>query len=340
MSDLESSLIGFCAAAGADPLLVQGAGGNVSWKENGVLRVKASGTWLADAATRDIFVGVDLAALQGAIDRRDYAVVSTAVSGAGLRPSIETLLHAVMPHTVVVHLHAVEILAHLVRRDGEHDIDRRLGRALHWAMVGYFKPGAELAGAVGQVVDREGDVKVVLLKNHGVVIGGSDVGEIRSTLGVLTDRLREPVRADLLPPRPFGSTPYCSASAGYVPVDDPQLHCLATDGTLFDRLAADWVLYPDHVVFLGPRAHCYDSVGELQSALAGVAELPEPVFVRGVGVFVTRAFGKARSAQLRCYFDVLVRQPEGAILAPLPEAQIADLLGRDDEKHRMRSSGG
>jgi hypothetical protein len=39
---------------------------------------------------------------------------------------------------------------------------------------------------------------------------------------------------------------------------------------------------------------------------------------------------------LRCYFDVLLRQPEGAKLDPLPAEQVADLLGRDDERHRMR----
>ena len=39
----------FCSRIGADPLLVQGAGGNVSWKKGSVLWIKASGTWLAHA---------------------------------------------------------------------------------------------------------------------------------------------------------------------------------------------------------------------------------------------------------------------------------------------------
>ena len=37
------------AALGADPLRTQGAGGNTSIKRDGVMWIKASGTWLADA---------------------------------------------------------------------------------------------------------------------------------------------------------------------------------------------------------------------------------------------------------------------------------------------------
>ena len=38
------------ASVGADPLLVQGAGGNTSLKQAGLLWIKASGTWLMNAA--------------------------------------------------------------------------------------------------------------------------------------------------------------------------------------------------------------------------------------------------------------------------------------------------
>jgi len=57
---LRSSVIEYCAAIGADPLLVQGAGGNVSWKESDTLWVKASGTWLKEAVQKDIFVPVEI----------------------------------------------------------------------------------------------------------------------------------------------------------------------------------------------------------------------------------------------------------------------------------------
>jgi rhamnose utilization protein RhaD (predicted bifunctional aldolase and dehydrogenase) len=49
-----ASISAYCAEIGRDPLLVQGAGGNVSWKANDTLWIKASGTWLADAMVKDM----------------------------------------------------------------------------------------------------------------------------------------------------------------------------------------------------------------------------------------------------------------------------------------------
>ena len=55
-----AELAAFSAELGSDPEQVQAAGGNTSLKEGGRLWVKASGLWLADALTRDIFVPVAL----------------------------------------------------------------------------------------------------------------------------------------------------------------------------------------------------------------------------------------------------------------------------------------
>ncbi len=60
----------FCelsADLGRNPLLVQGAGGNTSIKEDGLLWVKASGTWLSEATEKKTMVAVDLARLQQAM---------------------------------------------------------------------------------------------------------------------------------------------------------------------------------------------------------------------------------------------------------------------------------
>ena len=99
--------------------MVQGAGGNASWKVESTLWVKGSGTWLAEAAEKDIFIPVDLPHLQLAISNYDFSVIPKVKNESSFRPSIETLLHALMPHKIVIHLHAIEILAHLVRDNPE-----------------------------------------------------------------------------------------------------------------------------------------------------------------------------------------------------------------------------
>jgi rhamnose utilization protein RhaD (predicted bifunctional aldolase and dehydrogenase) len=59
------------AALGADPLRTQGAGGNTSIKQDGVMWIKASGTWLADALAQDIMTPVRLDPLRKAIANGD-----------------------------------------------------------------------------------------------------------------------------------------------------------------------------------------------------------------------------------------------------------------------------
>jgi len=137
---LRASVVGYCAAIGSDPMLVQGAGGNVSWKDGDTLWIKASGTWLAQAAEKDIFVPVDLAMLRDAIAGDDFTVTPTVCGESMLRPSIETLLHALMPQRVVLHLHAVEVLAHLVRASWQADFAALLDRSVEWTAVPYKNP--------------------------------------------------------------------------------------------------------------------------------------------------------------------------------------------------------
>ena len=127
-SSLAAQVLEFCAQIGTDALLVQGPGGNVSWKEDGVLWIKASGKWLADAKSSEIFVPVSLPPLQNALAKSDFTIVPTAISGSQLRPSIETLLHVLMPHKIVVHLHPVEMLSHLVISNQKDAISKYIGQ--------------------------------------------------------------------------------------------------------------------------------------------------------------------------------------------------------------------
>ena len=69
-----------------------------------------------------------------------------------------------MPHQVVVHLHAVEILAWLVRNNSERDIGAVLGSRYEWTSTGYHKPGAALAQAVNIALDNVPGASTVLYR--------------------------------------------------------------------------------------------------------------------------------------------------------------------------------
>jgi rhamnose utilization protein RhaD (predicted bifunctional aldolase and dehydrogenase) len=326
----------FCAEIGGDPLLAQGAGGNASWKDGNTLWVKASGTWLAEAGQRDIFVPVDLDHLNAAIHAGDFAVTPRAKGVSSLRPSIETLLHALMPHPFVIHLHAVEVLTHLVRAQFPDNVQSLLGDgAPRWAGVAYCKPGADLARAIAEQLSRHTGADIIMMQSHGVVIGGRDVEQVRGVLAQLTEKLRTAPRVQIATqPR---ALPALLADA-YEPISDDAIHQLVIDQVLFDRLERDWALYPDHVVFLGARPACFDNVERFLSAHPDPDAWPELLFLRGVGVHARRGLTLAKLVQLRCYYDVLARQPAEQALHSLSPDQIASLLNWDAEKYRMALS--
>jgi rhamnose utilization protein RhaD (predicted bifunctional aldolase and dehydrogenase) len=356
-------LADYCASIGADPLLVQGAGGNASWKDGATLWVKASGTWLAEARRRDIFVPVDLAHLRAAAAAGRLDVAPRPLGDSGLRPSIETLLHALMPQPVVLHLHAVELLAQLVR-PGFAERLRALAEAEQgaagplppWLALAYHKPGLPLARAVAEGLRRQPDTQIVFLQNHGVVIGAAHAGAVDAILRRLLWLCATPPRPPVPFPAPVAvavavagdmgapaaslAPPRASDGRPMAPVPDDGVQQLALDPQLFERLARDWAICPDHVVFLGAAPRRHDSAADFHTAQAACrhAPWPELLFIRAAGVYMADGFSAAKLAQLRCYYDVLARQDEHRPLTVLDQAQLAELLDWDAEKYRVALS--
>ena len=329
---MRAAVVDYCVTLSRDPLLVQGAGGNVSWKDAETLWIKASGFDLADAARESIFLPVDLCHLQDSLARGDFAVVPRILADTSLRPSIETLLHGLMPHPLVLHLHPVEILAHLVRRDADDILGARLPLAVRWASVAYAKPGAALARALAEALASKPGTDAIFMHNHGIVIGGESVDDVAEILDTLSKALAIAPRVSKVAPPVELQT---AAPHGYQRVHDSGIDQLARDPWLFDGLARAWALYPEQVVFLGAEAVTRDRLEDLPAAGDGIAGAP-PVFVRGLGVFVPPGFGAARLAMLRCYHGVLSRQPDIAAIHPLTGAEVAELLNWDAEKYRAK----
>lgn len=330
---LRKAVLSYCAEIGTDPLLVQGAGGNVSWKDGDTLWVKASGTWLADALIKDIFVPVDLVDLRTAIQSGHYAVQPKVKNTSALRPSIETLLHALMPQRVVVHIHAIEVLACLVRENCAAELADKLTSLSHWALVAYHKPGAELAEGVANCLDVSPKTEIVFLANHGLVIGGDDIDCIKSALNELLSVLTN-YKLDIKSNKSEIFIDDMASIDEYTPIDISEIHSLALNEILFARVKNDWTLYPDHVVFLGSKAICFDSVIDFNEATINKNEC-DLIFIKNVGVYNRTTFNLAKKVQLLCYFNIIVRQPLSAILKSLTQKEIGELLDWDAERYRQ-----
>ncbi len=317
MSDLQA-LARYSARIGSDPEQVQAAGGNTSVKEDGTLWVKASGLWLADAEGRDLFVPVDVARVLDAVDAGTEDDVRAATlqerNPSGLRPSIETSLHALLPHRFVVHTHSVRTIAIAIRADAEAELARRLD-GLGWAWVPYVFPGLPLTRAIREAMGSRA-IDVVVMGNHGLVVAGDDLETTAALLQEVECRLDAPARA-LQPAE-------APAREGLRPVKHARVHALAHDAML-RAMAAAGSYYPDHVIFLGPSAATPETRRPGQSLVL------EP----GAGAYLPADAPPAADELALCLALVLARVPEGAELLRFTAAQEAALLGWDAEQYRQ-----
>lgn len=324
------------ARVGSDINLVQGAGGNTSIKQDGVLWVKASGAWLSEAGKRDIFVPVDL---PGALHALEQGTEKMPVADprATLRPSIETSLHALLPHRVVLHVHAVNAIAWACCIGVETELAQRL-QGLAWARVPYCRPGLPLSRLVAEVAaQRKPDV--LILGNHGLLVGAEDCATAEALVHEVERRLHLPAR-----PAPAGDRAALAASCRGTdcrPAPGDACHRLATDPHSLAVVTAG-SLYPDHVVFLGPAMRALapgERIADVVAASAA-ANLPPPValLLPGAGAIVRSDIQPGAEAILICLALVAERLPVDATISYLPAEEEQALLDWDAEKYRKALS--
>ena len=175
---------------GRDPLLVLHGGGNTSVKtratddlgqEHEVICVKGSGADMADIEPWGL-PAVKLAPLRTlrTLDAlSDEAMVNVQrlnlLDASAPNPSVETLLHAFLPHKFVDHTHAAAVLSIVDQPDGEalaaEIYDGRMG------VVSYIAPGFGLAKEAAEVFERKPDVEGLILHKHGIFTFGEDARE-------------------------------------------------------------------------------------------------------------------------------------------------------------------
>ena len=192
---------------GGDPQLVQHGGGNTSVKT--VMRdpagepvkalcVKGSG-W--DMATIEppglpavrLTPLLKLAALKTLSDEEMVAVQrGNLLDSAAPNPSVETLLHAFIPHKFVDHTHANAVLALCDRPDGMALCRKVYGSRV--AIVPYVMPGFALALKAKEIFDAHPECEGLILHKHGIFTFGDSAREAYDRMIDLVSRAERTLR--------------------------------------------------------------------------------------------------------------------------------------------------
>jgi len=320
------------ARLGSDPLLTQASTGNTSIKLDGVLWIKASGKWMADALDQDILIPLDLAEVI-----RDCLRQGLDPVGRYPGASVETAMHAVLPHRVVLHVHSVNTIAWAVRSDAATQLECKLA-GLRWWWISYVASGLPLALAIERSLRTCPDANIFVLGNHGLVIGGEDCQAVEDLLGALEQRLAiQPRKAH---PADYAALQeLCQGSAWDLP-DDDYLHALATDPIARDLLSGG-LLYPCQAIFSNSATpDLFRALPDAQLRNESLSRYSSRPFlmVEDYGVLVARTVTPAELAMLRGLAQVVQRVPASAPLRYLSEAEAAS--GRNETGFRYRKLAG
>ncbi|MBO4217809.1 MAG: SDR family oxidoreductase, partial [Clostridia bacterium] len=299
---------------GSDPEYVLAGGGNTSYKADGVLYVKGSGTSLA-TITESGFVKLDRAALKEISEKnypknesaREAAVLADMMAarceGETGRPSVETLLHDLFEAKYVLHVHPAKVNGMTCGSRGREFAEEYLPDAL-W--IGSTKPGYTLSKLCGEKMAEYKKVKgaqpsVLLLQNHGVFFAADTVSALDKTVKSVFRTLDRAIKRtpDLSPVEPdaetaqkaFGFAPRLRMMIGAPCIVKYSLNAeiakFCRDEKSFSDLKESFS--PDHIVYCRAEPLFVDSPESLKTDfdayVAAYGYTPKIVFLRSVGMF-------------------------------------------------------
>lgn len=172
---------------GREQSLVLHGGGNTSVKaevttllgdELGVLFIKGSG-WDLETIEPQGFPALDLTyllrlrALDTLSDEEMVNQFKThMLDSTAPNPSIETLVHAFLPHRFIDHTHADAIVTLTNMAEPEQRLQSILGDKV--AILPWTMPGFPLAQAIAECFESRPEIEAIILRNHGIFTFADD----------------------------------------------------------------------------------------------------------------------------------------------------------------------
>jgi len=367
-----SNLINLSHKYGNDPDFVLAGGGNTSYKENGVLAVKGSGSSLATISDAQ-FVRMDIAALH-TILQKNYPSQDAARESAALadmlaarlpgeeqkRPSVEAVLHALFPYSLVVHTHPYAVNALTCAADAKQTCTKLFGDSALW--IELIKPGYVLSAVCSErfaaYAEKNGRFpQVVLLQNHGMFIAANTPDEIDSLTAQVMDILRQHinVKADFSAVQADGNTvETISATLKQVYAPDGRATASFFTNTEIQKLVRNEhtmrplmrPLTPDHIVYcrhVPLFAHTKQDLAEkFAQYTAEHGFSPKIVAMQNLGIFALGHTEKeAQTAKLLCLdtINIAIATQNFGGLNPLPDEFVQFILNWEAESYRQKQNG-
>jgi len=332
------TLIELSRLYGSDPEYVLAGGGNTSWKNDDTLYVKASGFSLAQVQDSS-FVKMDRKALALILDKtypessaeRESAVLADMMTARKQgeeekRPSVEALLHDIIPFNFVVHLHPALVNGITCSNQGEKAVREIFGDDVIW--IPSINPGYVLSKAVKEAIDdfytKHGKhTSIIFLQNHGVFVGANTSDDIKNIYKEIMTKIGSLIKRkpDFSEEKIVNSDESISAenpvnkiilelkklagAAGFM--QSKEILSYVKDRESFTPVSS--AFSPDHIVYAGsePLFTEEQSVDGITAAwnehVKKTGKNPKIIGIQGLGIFSAAATEKAANLALELFKD-------------------------------------
>jgi rhamnose utilization protein RhaD (predicted bifunctional aldolase and dehydrogenase)/NAD(P)-dependent dehydrogenase (short-subunit alcohol dehydrogenase family) len=214
---------------GSDPRLVLHGGGNTSVKttvtdllgeEVEVLCVKGSGWDMGTIAP----AGLPAVRMAPLLKLRRLDVLSdedmvnfqrgNLLDSSAPNPSVETLLHAFLPHKFIDHTHSTAVLSLTDQPDGEALCREVFGGRMGY--VPYIMPGFQLAKKAAEIYEQDPSVEGLILVKHGIFTFGATAREAYERMIEMVDLAEQRLQRGRKPAFAAAPLPAAMASAAEI----------------------------------------------------------------------------------------------------------------------------
>lgn len=327
-----------CYQLGSSIFFTQGAGGNVSVKEDNKLIIKASGKWLSDVYDENIYTEVDLNKITSNVLKRNFNFKINTLKKNQLKPSIETVVHGTIPKKYIIHIHHINSIVHLINKNCKTILESKLTTYnYNYSIIDYAKPGKKLAELINNQILKDVNTEVFLLKNHGVFFCSDNLNTIVNQINELDQLLNiEPI-SKINVRKPINTNnnllKVFENKFSFFPSDSVQ--SLVHLSNSFEILKDYWNLYPDHIVFMKQSASIYV---DIEKFLENKKNDDNLIFILKVGVFIRNKPSLAMIMQLEAYSEIIKRISNFQDLSVLTKSQVTEIVNWDSEKYRIKIS--
>lgn len=319
---------------GKNILFVQGAGGNCSFKTQNKLFIKASGFELKYAESKNIFVEVDYKkVLEGINKKKKDPLINTWDKKYGLRPSIETSLHAIIPYKYVMHVHCINSLSWLVQKNFVNKIIQKIKNE-DVSIIPYYTPGIDLTNAIKKQ-HKDKIKKILLLSNHGIVISDDNLKSLLKNLESISINLSQKSHAMKKPSLSFMKD---IAKGTIFKVTKYSISHQIALSAYSIKFALGGHMFPDQVIFhpAGFKViFSKDEIKDLSNSIKNQKFLPA-LIIPNHGILVPKSISDKSEIIIQTLAMIINRIPSNAKINYLNKKEVQKLSSMESEIYRSK----